>query len=212
MVIGLKEESVKNRKKIKDELIDKKVDAGRELYELLHRLVADHHPHLLEASIALAWHDGWSRDQDGRLTLGRARKVSDLDYQLMEYDFVIQLNRDVWAGDILSDAQKEAIVDHELCHCDLKIGDDGEPARDELGRIVWRIRKHDIEEFAAVVERHGLWKRDVEQFVRAALRNRREPLFRDLGEALQSLDGKVMVGGDGSTATISYIGERQGKS
>lgn len=43
---------------------------------------------------------------------------------------------------------------------------------DEYGRSVWRTRKHDIEEFHAVIERHGCYKKDLEKFAEALLKNR----------------------------------------
>ncbi len=46
---------------------------------------------------------------------------------------------------------------------------------DTRGRKVWRLRKHALEEFAAVVERHGIYKRDIEAFVRALRRSPEQP-------------------------------------
>lgn len=47
--------------------------------------------------------------------------------------------------------QREAYMDHELCHCDFKMG-------------YARMRDHDIEEFHCIVERYGLWKPDLAKF------------------------------------------------
>ena len=38
----------------------------------------------------------------------------------------------------------------------------------ESGEGDWTIVGHDLEEFAAVVARHGLWRREVEAFCQAA--------------------------------------------
>jgi hypothetical protein len=59
----------------------------------------------------------------------------------------------------------------------LKFDSTGEPAYDERGRLVYRTRKHDIEEFAVIVERYGCYKRDLEQFA-AALRRSGPPKFQ----------------------------------
>src|SRR5690606_31450684 len=32
------------------------------------------------------------------------------------------------------------------------------------GEYVWKLWGHDLEEFKAVVERHGMWLRDIEEF------------------------------------------------
>ena len=79
--------------------------------------------------------------KDGRITLGAAKKVGDEMKPYVNYDFLIcgwgLLAR-------LDEKQKQALVDHELCHCGLLAG---KPA----------MRDHDINEFACILERHGVW-------------------------------------------------------
>jgi hypothetical protein len=41
---------------------------------------------------------------------------------------------------------------------------------DERGRTCYRVRKHDLEEFADIVTRHGCYKRDIEDFAQALAR------------------------------------------
>jgi hypothetical protein len=55
-----------------------------------------------------------------------------------------------------------------------------EPKYDERGRNVWRVRKHDIEEFQAIVERHGCYKRDLENFAKSLLKKTETPLLAGL--------------------------------
>src|SRR6185437_12167437 len=71
--------------------------------------------------------------------------------------FVIEIAADYWAD--LTKDQRTALVDHELCHCGWKEGDDG---------LVLQMRPHDLEEFHSVVDRRGLWQRDIEVFVKVA--------------------------------------------
>ncbi len=134
-----------------------------EPYVLLSRLVAAYHPHLGEARIALAWQDGLQPDKDGKLTLGKAKKPSDLDRQLHPYDLIVLLNRESWED--LSPAQREALIDHELSHFAVVL-EEGKPLRDDNDCIVYRLKKHDLEEFRAVVDRHGFYKSDIEEFAR----------------------------------------------
>ena len=62
-------------------------------------------------------------------------------------------------------------MDHELCHASVRCDkNSGEPMVDERNRLIYRIRKHDIEEFADIVERHGTYKRDLELFAQALRR------------------------------------------
>ena len=99
--------------------------------------------------------------RNGRAVAGRARKLGGLSRWLIaqahgETDgpfeavlpmFVIEISHDIWQR--LTDAQKVALVDHELCHCIVRVNDKGEVKPGVLG--------HDVEEFVDIVERHGLW-------------------------------------------------------
>lgn len=151
------------------------------MYDLLLDLVGNHFRHLDEARFALAWRKALKPDPDGKLVLGKCRKCSDLDRELAEYDFVIILNREAWLEDF-DPQQREALLYHELCHAGVTRGKDGEIKRDEKGRIVFRLRKHDIEEFSAVVERYGLYKADLAHFAEKCKKTRELPLFVGNGE------------------------------
>lgn len=150
-----------------------------ELYELLRDLVRRFHDHLRNARITLAWCYSWKPDHDGHLTLGKCRKASDLDRQLHDQDFVILLNQQAWFGAGFDDRKRRALLDHELCHADVEVDSDGEPVVNAVGRTVYRIRKHDLEEFQAIVERYGCWKADIAEFAKAALEKRRLPLLEE---------------------------------
>lgn len=152
-------------KKVSYEFIDRDSDRGRSMYVMLSALVAAHHDDLCDARIALAWNTAWQPDVDGRVTLGKCKKASDLDRELAEFDFVIILRREFWEHPLATDLQRKALLDHELQHATVTLDEDDEPRLDERGRIVYRIRKHDIEEFGAIVARYGLYKRDLQWFV-----------------------------------------------
>lgn len=102
----------------------------------------------------------------GRPILGRARKLTGLPafltgsshprfegerFRQPDPYFIIEISHDYWISQ-LNDAQKRALVDHELCHCKVEI--------DQLTHEIKSlgIVGHDVEEFACVVERHGLWE------------------------------------------------------
>jgi len=165
----------KKKKAVKVELIDRNISPA--CYEIADGLIAAHHTHLLEAKIAFAWHDGWNEDPDGRVRLGQAKKGSDLDRELHLYDFFILLNRAALTAANFTRKQMTALIDHELCHCQVKLHPDGEVAVDDRGRIVYRMRKHDIEEFSEVVKRHGLYTGDLEHFADQCMKAAEEPLL-----------------------------------
>ena len=83
-------------------LIDREGAAGRTLYGMLADIVADHHGALLDARIALAWNLSWTPDVDGRVTLGKCKKASDLDRELAEFDFVIILRQGFGGSPVLT--------------------------------------------------------------------------------------------------------------
>ena len=140
---------------------------GRAMYTMLRDLVREYRDDLKDARIALAYCTSWKPDVDGRLTLGKCKKASDLDRELMAYDFVILLNRWFWNDPEVTDQQRRALLDHECMHMAVKYDDSGEPVEDERGRLVYRTRRHDVEEFADTVTRHGVYRRDLEQFAHA---------------------------------------------
>lgn len=159
-------------------------ESHRDLYVRLHDLVAAHHEELLDARIALAWCTSWRLDIDGKQTLGRCKRATDLDRELMEFDFVILLNREWCEHQDTTAIQRDALLDHELCHATTRDDPDtGKPMKDERGRICYRLRKHDLEEFVAIGKRYGIWKRDIELFARglaqATARGQRLPIDDD---------------------------------
>jgi hypothetical protein len=142
-------------------------DVGQSMYALLQQLVDAHHREIADARIALAWQTSWTPDADGHVTLGQCRKVSELEREvadLLAYDFVILLRQEFWLDPLTTDLQRRALLDHELEHASVKLDDHGDPVENERGRVVYRIRKHDVEDFACIAERYGAWKRDLQVF------------------------------------------------
>jgi hypothetical protein len=53
------------------------------------------------------------------------------------------------------------------------------PEVDALGRGIYRVRKHDIEEFHEIIARHGCYKRDLEQFAKVIEKRKQQTLPLD---------------------------------
>lgn len=145
---------------------DETADAA--VYELMRSLIASYHPHLVDADIVIVWRTGWKEDADDRLILGQMHKASDMEREINGYDAAMLLNKEAWAK--FDVRQRAALVDHELLHLDVARDDAGDPKEDERGRTVYRIRKHDIEEFRDIVSRHGCYKADLVAFAEEILR------------------------------------------
>jgi hypothetical protein len=167
-------------------------DAER-IHPLIAELVKDHHSHLSAARIGAAWRRKLKRDKDGLLVLGKCKKASDCDREFHDLDFVIILNQEAWS--MLNDAQRRALVDHELMHANVARDKYGSPKEDVNGRAVYRVRKHDVEEFRDIITRHGCYKADLEAFVRAAMDSPKPPgptLFDETRDEGGSLAERVM--------------------
>lgn len=157
--------------------IDENTGEIREPYRIMEELIPAHHDHLAEAKIAIAWNLSWKADVDLHLTLGKCKKSSDLDRELHDYDFVILLNQQVWNTAEFTERHRRALIDHELCHAAVALDDNDDMKRDAAGRIIYRIRKHDVEEFAEIIQRNGLWKSDLEAFAKTCIQKAKTPLL-----------------------------------
>jgi hypothetical protein len=149
-------------KRVSYQLIKPDTKDGEPIYQLMNRTIEQHHEELTNARIVIAWNLAWKPDKDGRVILGKCKKASDLDRELSPYDFVILLRKEFWQHPQTTDAQRAALLDHELCHASVQLDAALEPKRDERGRVVYRMRKHDIEEFSEILHRHGCYKSDLE--------------------------------------------------
>ena len=155
------------------------IPKNHELYEVMNKLVAKFHQHLSSAAIVLVWQSDLKPSPEKKIQLGKCIKVSDRDKLLHGNDFAVLLNKDIFESDMLNDDQRRAILDHELCHAQVKRDKKGKPKLDDDGKPIWRVRKHDLEEFRQIVERHGCYANDIIDFVRTALASKDAPLLAD---------------------------------
>jgi len=139
----------------------------------------DYHRDLADATILYIFTPKLA-GRHGSVALGKAKRCSPVDRLLMQADYIICLNKDAWGK--LTEIQQRALLDHELCHCTCSL--DGDK---------WVKRPHDVEEFAEVIERHGLWKPDIERFAQAVVQTE---LFADRLPAREGRRGTQ--GADGS--------------
>ena len=100
----------------------------------------------------------------------------------MSFHFIIVLNKTIWEDPDFTPEKKLALMDHELCHAAPALDKDLERKYDERNRPLWRMRKHDIEEFTCIVLRHGCYKRDLERFAEAITKKQGAPLFAEKSE------------------------------
>jgi hypothetical protein len=103
--------------------------------------------------------------------------------------FVIVITKHFWDG--AAKEFKEALIDHELSHCEY------DSTKDKYSMV-----DHDVEEFTAIVKRHGAWKSDLDKFFKAAkqqsLAFESEPRAVATGP---SASGEAEPAGNGGAAT-----------
>lgn len=145
-------------------------DATDDLGPLGKQLIEKYHRHLIGYPVRFAWRSQSRRNKTkevlatAEIVRGRfASFVMTPEEHLMAGQdfgpamFWIEVSEEAW--DTLDDAQRYALLDHELCHCSVTENDGGE--------MVMDLRPHDLEEFNDIVKRHGLWLDDVRAFAEA---------------------------------------------
>lgn len=93
--------------------------------------------------------------KNGRKALGLCRVINLKDRTMGRGDVEILIDFDWWSEEA-SEQEQFALLDHELHHAEVKMKD-GQPKRDNLGRPMIRLRKHDVEVgwFDIIALRHG---------------------------------------------------------
>jgi hypothetical protein len=127
-----------------------------EMVDTVKRVAGECHRRLDGVKIAVIQQDK-AASSKGHIVMACASLVTKRFQPLLDakYQFIVCIARDVW--DTSDQAKRDALIDHELCHCTMN---DGKP----------EIRPHDLEEFADIIERRGFWRKDyVESTIQAAL-------------------------------------------
>lgn len=146
-------------------------------------LINEDHAHLRDANIGFLW-TNVDNSKKGRTVIGTAETGkpqgamgkwarSRAEMQVEEWfgsipDFIITLQAEWWM--IASDAQRCALVEHELYHCAQDVDAFGYPKFNKTtGRPSFTMRGHDVEEFVGVVRRYGAGAAGVQDMVDAAM-------------------------------------------
>jgi predicted metallopeptidase len=122
-------------------------DWAETVEELAKELIPKHHSHLVNCKIAYLYKNKEMKSK-GRKVVATAEKISAKNHKLSGYHFLITVAYPTYNE--LSDAQKRAIIDHELEHCFVE--DD-----EQTGEPKYKLLPHDVEEFGSIIMRHGLY-------------------------------------------------------
>ncbi|MFA5132705.1 MAG: putative metallopeptidase [Candidatus Paceibacterota bacterium] len=146
-------------------------DRADTVAEIAKRLIPKFHTHLVNARIAYLFKNKEIK-KGGKIVIATAGKCSPKENALAKYnngmsdvdvegfDFLLIVSYPVWQT--LTDAQKLAVIDHELSHMLVQTDDESED-----GDTKYTIIEHDVQEFCSVIERHGLYMKDLENFAEA---------------------------------------------
>ena len=165
---------------------------GKPVQDVARKVIAKWHTDLDNPKI-LYLIDTETMKSRGFETLAKIRKATPVESHLNGgLDLVLIVSGPIWKA--MTDEQKLALIDHELCHVELTSPESGEPG-------AYLLRGHDIEEFNVIVKRHGDWWPHVAAFFNSAQRD----LF---DRRLPREDGnEVPTTADVSTASLELISE-----
>lgn len=156
--------------------------ASERTIKLTEEIINEHHPRLRHAKIAVIMRDKATKSK-GKIVLATAEKFPEKakPFTAIQYHFIVTIAEDTWTD--LEPRKKTALIDHELCH--LGFDENGSPT----------IIGHDVEEFLAVIARHGLWEEALQDM--AEVVNQLEQIPFDFGEgyrgSVEAIEPGVMV-------------------
>jgi hypothetical protein len=117
-------------------------------------LIPMYHPELATARFRYVFVDKASM-KNGKPVRGKVKRITGVMDFLLESDFLVEVACDQWNE--LNENQRRALVDHLLEAC---TGEEDE----ENGTMKWGVREPDVQEFAAILRRHGAWNEDLAAF------------------------------------------------
>lgn len=139
----------------------------KEVHEFVGGILHDYYPELAEVGAKVSCVFSFApRDKNGNPTgpgvklhgypcAAVIRKTTLKQRVMGAADAEITIDGDEWPN--WSEKRRQALIDHELYHLELAIGEDGRPTFDDIQRPKFKVKLHDwqLGGFAAIVQRHG---------------------------------------------------------
>jgi len=154
------------------------LEPSHHLSQRLDAMLGAHHPALKEAGVTVALIlcrkvDANGEIVDPAISVGGYPALAKIKINSLEdrvqgkADATITIDGNHW--DEWPTPRVDAILDHELTHLELRVDKDGSLVRDDCGRPVLRMRRHDQQHgwFNDVAKRHGEDAVEVEQLKQA---------------------------------------------
>jgi hypothetical protein len=153
-------------------------EAKPEVIEMAQTLIAEYHKEIRRANIAFVMKSDDKFKLKKHQKWAVAAKIPAKYDAFLDFDFLIWIQEEIWR--LLNPDQRRALIDHELSHCGF----------DENDQPV--IIPHDFEEFSAIIERHGLWRKSLKEMGKAASEYIQEEL--KMAETKIEISSSVMPG------------------
>lgn len=115
--------------------------------DLAREVIDQWHPALKDARIGFIFRYPAAKSHGGTV-LASIMRPSKTTHYLTKLDYIVTIAQQEWSR--ANRARRLAVLDHEFCHA----------GEDDNGN--WTILPHDVQEFVAVIDRHGLWKADLQ--------------------------------------------------
>jgi predicted metallopeptidase len=125
-------------------------DPAEAVADISRGLIRKFHTDLINTKIAYLYKNKEIKSQ-GKMVIAFVTKCSGIVKVLSEYDAIMIVSYPTFQQ--LNEDQKIAIIDHALTHLFVD--------EDSTGAPKLRILAHDVEEFSAIIERHGLYQQDL---------------------------------------------------
>jgi hypothetical protein len=174
---------------------------AKEAQEVADRLIEEHHAHLQGVTVTYVFVDKVPTSK-GRQVWARAKKIGGLNAFLVFAEsvpglaerwgsdegsphdfFAVEVAEEAWNR--LTGKGREALIDEVLCSCEIEWDDNGNTKLAVVGP--------DVAGWRDVVKRHGLWREDLEEFVRAGAEQLSLDAVDETGEvAEESFSPEVM--------------------
>lgn len=156
------------------ELIPDLDEASEEVIHIAEHIIKAHHPYLQALNICFVFRKDAQKSK-GRAVIGNVSRVPDKYQPFMEYSFMIWLSREDFEA--MTSEQRCALIDHELCHIQLRSGS-------------YTLVGHDFEEFYEIIQRYGLWDERLRRVDRE-LTGHQMSLGLEVSNVLDAMIGKV---------------------
>jgi hypothetical protein len=136
-----------------------------EVEALLMQIIRAHHPDIKTARFYCLFRDV-PKFSKGKLVFASVKKFPpELTPSAGEHDFLLTVDEKAWSE--ASPERRAYVLDHEASHCQQSKVIESHPETGEAVRCEFNLTGHDVEDFAAVIGRHGLQTEELENMAAA---------------------------------------------